>query len=91
MKGRKKKHTFVLILQSDDIFLAKLSNLKSNHNSKLIKKTLSIVIDKTLNMYHFLKSLNPNYKTLHITFRPRQGKVDNRLLPGKTVKVSGKR
>jgi hypothetical protein len=23
--------------------------------------------------------------------RPRQGKVDNRLLPGKTVKVSGKR
>jgi len=25
------------------------------------------------------------------TARPRQGKVDNRLLPGKTVKVSGKR
>jgi hypothetical protein len=25
-----------------------------------------------------------------IEFRPRQGKVDNRLLPGKTVKVSGK-
>jgi hypothetical protein len=24
------------------------------------------------------------------THRPRQGKVDNRLLPGKTVKVSGK-
>jgi hypothetical protein len=23
--------------------------------------------------------------------RPRQGKVDNRLLPGKAVKVSGKR
>jgi hypothetical protein len=26
---------------------------------------------------------------LHL-LRPRQGKVDNRLLPGKTVKVSGK-
>jgi len=25
-----------------------------------------------------------------LLFRPRQGKVDNRLLPGKTVKVSDK-
>jgi hypothetical protein len=34
MKGRKKKHTFVLMLQSDGILLARLSNLKLNHKSK---------------------------------------------------------
>jgi hypothetical protein len=43
MKGRKRK-TFILIVQGDDIIIAKLSNLKSNHNSKL-KMPLSIVID----------------------------------------------
>jgi hypothetical protein len=29
-------------------------------------------------------------KALGVASRPRQGKVDNRLLPGKMVKVSGK-
>jgi hypothetical protein len=34
MKGRKKKPPFNLMVQGDDIIVAKLSNPKSNHNSK---------------------------------------------------------
>jgi hypothetical protein len=33
MKGKEKK-TFNLMVQGDDIILAKLCNTKSNHNSK---------------------------------------------------------
>jgi len=33
-EGEEKNHTFNLMVQNDDIILAKLSNPKSNHNSK---------------------------------------------------------
>jgi hypothetical protein len=31
-------------------------------------------------MYHFLKSLNPNYKTLHITLTTTQKKLDELIM-----------
>jgi hypothetical protein len=31
-EGEEKKHTFNFMVQGDDILLAKISNLKSNHN-----------------------------------------------------------
>jgi hypothetical protein len=37
-EGEGKKKTFNLMVQGDDIILAKLSNLKSNHKSKQNKK-----------------------------------------------------
>jgi hypothetical protein len=39
MKGREKEKTFNLMVQGDDIIFAKLSNPKSNHNSKSNKKS----------------------------------------------------
>jgi hypothetical protein len=55
----KEKKTFNLMVQGDNILLAKLSNPKSNHNSNFFLKTL--------NMYHFQNNLNLKYKTLHMT------------------------
>jgi hypothetical protein len=48
-----------------------------------------------LNLVHIIVMLQlatvPELSRFRVLCRPRQGKVDNRLLPGKTVKVSGKK
>jgi hypothetical protein len=44
-EGEEKNHTINLMVQSDYIILAKLSNPKLNHNSNFFLKPLIIVID----------------------------------------------
>jgi len=49
-------------------------------------------VPSSFNVMMYSTSLFQCFQMIHhiVDPRPRQGKVDNRLLPGKMVKVSGK-